>query len=147
MKIYELNKKASPYPHKTLAAGRYCRESVTHNHMKSKRKPVNASLHTLKMSKSRNNKLGKEDRFTYRTSLARGHRIRQRALDLVEPIEEVLDMAVDRYLKDPKTNNAMLPRNPKETRYCERLMRFLRDKEAESGYLKVLDLILSEYEE
>ena len=99
------------------------------------------------MTRSRISKSGKEDRFTYRTSFERGRKIRQRALDLDEPVEEILDAAVDLYFKDQKTANLSLPKNPREVRYSQKLLHFLRDKEARPGYREILDQILSKYNE
>jgi hypothetical protein len=94
------------------------------------------------MSKPDVSKEARLDRFTYRTSAERGHKIRQRAVDITETYEAILDMAVDHYFRDPKTAQLTSPKNVKEVRYTEKLLRFLRDKQADEGYLKMLDFLL-----
>lgn len=97
------------------------------------------------MPKFRTNKSGKEDRFTYRTSVERGRKLRQRALDIGEYVEDVLDMAVDRYFKDPKTGSLDLPKNLREVRYSQKLLALLRDKHVPEGHMETLDFLLDKY--
>lgn len=102
------------------------------------------------MSQS-NKRKGEErrDRFTYRTSEERARQIRQRALDTGETYEEILDRAIDRYFKDPKTKNntRTTPKNPTEAHYIERLLLLLRDRKSvlAPGLREAIDLLLKDY--